>query len=190
MFLLNDCNIYNITTAIQNPINSILILVNSEITPTIHDTTGVAHNAPALNIEATLGKYSPGTLLSIIICSGKFKNNAPTPNTNISIDNATYIANCGKVPNKDSMQYDIPTIIPPNINIFLFPIFSFILGAKTVEQVIPTNVDILITDIALLPEFKTLLHKEPALNYMVQVMHLLQLQILLYLIIIHLFLHN
>ena len=51
MFLLNDCNIYNITTAIQNPINSILILVNSEITPTIHDTTGVAHNAPALNIE-------------------------------------------------------------------------------------------------------------------------------------------
>ena len=125
MFLLNDCNIYNITTAIQNPINSILILVNSEITPTIHDTTGVAHNAPALNIEATLGKYSPGTLLSIIICSGKFKNNAPTPNTNI---------------------------------------LSFILGAKTVEQVIPTNVDILITDIALLPEFKTLLHKEPALN--------------------------
>ena len=186
MFLLNDCNIYNITTAIQNPINSILILVNSEIAPTIHDTTGVAHNAPALNIEATLGKYSPGTLLSIIICSGKFKNNAP----NISIDNATYIANCGKVPNKDSMQYDIPTIIPPDINIFLFPIFSFILGAKTVEQVIPTNVDILITDIALLPEFKTLLHKEPALNYMVQVMHLLQLQILLYLIIIHLFLHN
>lgn len=133
MFLLNDCNIYNITTAIQNPINSILILVNSEITPTIHDTTGVAHNAP-------------------------------TPNTNISIDNATYIANCGKVPNRDNMQYDIPTIIPPDINIFLFPIFSFILGAKTVEQVIPTNVDILITDIALLPEFKTLLHKEPALN--------------------------
>lgn len=133
MFLLNDCNIYNITTAIQNPINSILILVNSEIIPTIHDTTGVAHNAP-------------------------------TPNTNISIDNATYIANCGKVPNRDNMQYDIPTIIPPDINIFLFPIFSFILGAKTVEQVIPTNVDILITDIALLPEFKTLLHKEPALN--------------------------
>ena len=62
------------------------------------------------------------------------------------------------------MQYDIPTIIPPDINIFLFPIFSFILGAKTVEQVIPTNVDILITDIELLPEFKTLLHKEPALN--------------------------
>lgn len=87
-------------------------------------------------------------------------------------------------------MYDIPTIIPPDINIFLFPILSFILGAKTVEQVIPTNVDILITDIALLPEFKTLLHKEPALNYMVQVMHLLQLQILLYLIIIHLFLHN
>lgn len=164
MFLLNDCNIYNITTAIQNPINSILILVNSEITPTIHDTTGVAHNAPALNIEATLGKYSPGTLLSIIICSGKFKNNAPTPNTNISIDNATYIANCGKVPNRDNMQYDIPIIIPPDINTFLFPILSFILGAKTVEQVIPTNVDILITDIELLPEFKTLLHKEPALN--------------------------
>ena len=62
------------------------------------------------------------------------------------------------------MQYDIPIIIPPDINIFLFPILSFILGAKTVEQVIPTNVDILITDIELLPEFKTLLHKEPALN--------------------------
>mgnify|MGYP004466830367 FL=1 len=125
MLLLNDCNIYNITTAIQNPINSILILVNSKITPTIHDTTGVAHNAP-------------------------------TPNTNISIDNATYIANCGKVPNRDNMQYDIPTIIPPDINIFLFHIFSFILGAKIVEQVIPINIAILITDIALLPEFKTL----------------------------------
>ena len=111
MFLLNDCNIYNITTAIQNPINSILILVNSKITPTIHDTTGVAHNAP-------------------------------TPNTNISIDNATYIANCGKVPNRDNMQYDIPTIIVFTPLIVIAIIFGIRLVTAILALVVITVMDI------------------------------------------------
>lgn len=138
-----------------NSINKLFIFINSDIMPIINEANGTEHNATALKIDATLARYSRGTFFIIITCNGKLTISAPIPKINVSIANNTYIYNSGKLSNNDIIEYVTPTKIPPNINIFLFPNFSFIAGAKIVVTVTPINKEILIIDNAIFPTSNT-----------------------------------
>ena len=90
MFLFKNIIKNSNDTKIPKPKNSIFILINWDIIPTIQADIGTAHNAPALNIDATRDKNSCFTFLIIITCSTKVKSKIPTPSKNTIMANDIY----------------------------------------------------------------------------------------------------